>query len=156
MSKSDDEIYADNLSNVSAPESNDSEDSDSGNEILIRKLKNLMRPVRDSDEEDSSTSDEEEMEWTRTKGTGNMQNCKEQGVQISLDEWSIQSTVDLFFGEDLIKLFVTETNLYHERQQIDVEESKDRKQTDTDAEEMKKFLALIVLMGLVKKMNTIY
>ncbi|XP_046835607.1 piggyBac transposable element-derived protein 4-like [Vespa crabro] len=153
MSKSDDEIYADNLSNVSAPESNDSEDSDSGSEIFVRKLKNLMKPVIDSDEEDSSTSDEEEMEWTRTNGTGNMQNCKEQaGVQISLDEWSIQSAVDLFFGEEyLMKLFVTETNLYHKRQQIDIEESKDRNWTDTDAEEIKKFFALIILMGLVKK-----
>ena len=50
-----------------------------------------------------------------------------------------------------MKLFVTETNLYHERQQIDIEESNDRKWTDTDAEEMKKFLALLILMGLVKK-----
>ncbi|CAK9796587.1 hypothetical protein ANTQUA_LOCUS800 [Anthophora quadrimaculata] len=91
MSKSDDEIYAGNLSNVSAAtESNNSEDSDSGSEIFVSKLKNLMRPVIDSDEEDSSTSDEDEMEWTRTDGTGNMQNCKEQaGVQISLDEWTI-------------------------------------------------------------------
>ena len=81
-----------------------------------------------------------------------MQNCKEQaGVEISLDEWSIQSAVDLFFGEDLMKLFVTETNRYHEQQQIDIEGSKDRKWTDTDAEEMKKFLALIILMGLIKK-----
>ena len=62
MSKNDDEIYADNLSNVSAPESSDSEDSDSGSEILVRKLKNLMKPVIDSDEEDSSSSDEEEIE----------------------------------------------------------------------------------------------
>ena len=62
MSKSDDEIYADNLSNVSETESNDSEDSDSGSEIIVRKLKNLMKPVIYSDEEDSSSSDEEEIE----------------------------------------------------------------------------------------------
>ncbi|XP_054009204.1 uncharacterized protein LOC128892686 [Hylaeus anthracinus] len=154
MSKSDDEIYADNLSNISETESNDSKDSDSGREIIIRKMKNLTKPVIDSDEVDSSSSDEDEIEWSRTDDTGNMESCEEQaGVKISLDECSIQSAVDLFFGEDLMNLFVIETNRYHEQQQIDIEGSKGKKWTDTDAEEMKKFLGLIILMGLVKKVG---
>ncbi|EFN76604.1 PiggyBac transposable element-derived protein 4, partial [Harpegnathos saltator] len=59
--------------------------------------------------------------------------------------------VELFLGDDLMKLFVRETNRYHEQQQNDFEANKNKKWTDTDIDEMKKFFALIILMGLVKK-----
>lgn len=49
-----------------------------------------------------------------------------------------------------MELLVRETNRYYE-QQNDLETNRDKKWIDTNVREMKKFLALIMLMGLVRK-----
>lgn len=59
----------------------------------------------------------------------------------------------MFLGDDLFNLFASETNLYYYQQNNDNNNgsTKNKAWIDTNIAEMKKFLGLLVVMGLVKK-----
>lgn len=91
MCDNDDEVYADDLSNVCDHISDsDGEESDSGSDIIVRRMTNLMRPVIGDDDEKNNSSDEEE--WSRKDIIVEVPNCEtKSGVQIQLDDLNIQS-----------------------------------------------------------------
>lgn len=147
----DEEIYADPLSEEDSCFDSESDyDSDSGSDIIVRRIKNKGRPIiseSESDEEDSVESD-----WSEVDFTPDFHACLERfGLQVACTQ-DILSTVELFIGDDLFDLFTTQTNLYHNQQYNNNDEStKIKAWIDTNVVEMKKFLGLVVIMGIVKK-----
>lgn len=63
------------------------------------------------------------------------------------------SSVELFLDDDLFNLFTRETNLYYFQQKNNNvnESTKNKGWTNTTIAEMKKFLGLVIIMGIVKK-----
>ena len=61
--------------------------------------------------------------------------------------------VEMFIGDDLFNLFVTETNLYYYQQNNDNdnESTKNKAWIYTNVAEMKKILGRVIIMGIVKK-----
>ncbi|XP_035742930.1 piggyBac transposable element-derived protein 4-like [Vespa mandarinia] len=144
----DEEIYADLLSEED--NCSDSE-SDSERDIIVRRFENKGRPIiseSESDEENSVAND-----WSEVDFKPDFHACLEQsGLQVPCTP-DILSTVELFIGDDLFNLFVTQTNLYHNQQNNDKNNASTKNKTwvDTNVVEMKKFLGLVILMGIVKK-----
>ncbi|KAI4473229.1 hypothetical protein M0802_016244 [Mischocyttarus mexicanus] len=146
----DEEIYADLLpeeDNCSDSES----DSDSGCDIIERRFKNKERPIiseSESGEENSAASD-----WSEVDFKPYFQSCLERfGLQVPCTP-DVLSTVELFIGDDLFNLFATQTNLYHNQQNDDNNNSltKNKAWVDTNVVELKKLLRLVILIGIVKK-----
>nr|XP_012153228.1 PREDICTED: piggyBac transposable element-derived protein 4-like [Megachile rotundata] len=144
------EIYADLLSEDDYCSDSES-DSDSGSDIIVRRFKNKGTPIiseSESDEENSVAND-----WSEVDFKPDFHACLERcGLQVPCAP-DILSTVDLFIGDDLFDLFVTQTNLYHNQQNNDNNNAsrKNKAWVDTNVVEMKKFLGLVILMGIVKK-----
>ncbi|CAK9801059.1 PiggyBac transposable element-derived protein 4 [Anthophora plagiata] len=70
---------------------------------------------------------------------------------MSQDHENIWEAAQLFLGDDLFELLVTETNRYRSHVAIKYKEYKAVKWVDVTVTEMKKFLGLIILMGQVPK-----
>lgn len=75
---------------------------------------------------------------------------KQSGIQTLCEHLDVKSSVELFI-EEVLNLLARETNRYYRQQSNYNETKKDQAWTDTDVAETKKFLGLIIIMGLVKK-----
>lgn len=62
----------------------------------------------------------------------------------------------MFIGEDFFQLLVTETNRYYKQTCININVKNTKQWQNTAITEIKKFLALDILMGQVKKNNVNY
>ncbi|CAK9809258.1 PiggyBac transposable element-derived protein 4 [Anthophora quadrimaculata] len=70
---------------------------------------------------------------------------------IPQDQENVWEIVQLFLGNDLFKLFVTETNRYRSQVVNRYKEYKTLRWVDVTVTEMKKFLGLIILMGQTRR-----
>lgn len=67
------------------------------------------------------------------------------------DQENVREIVQLFLGNDLFELFVTETNRYHSQVVNRYKEYKTLRWVNVTVTEMKKFLDSIILMGQTRK-----
>ncbi|XP_017762629.1 PREDICTED: piggyBac transposable element-derived protein 4-like [Eufriesea mexicana] len=148
----DEEIYADPLSEEdNCSDSESDSDSDSGSDIMVRRFKNKGRPIiseSESDEENSVAND-----WSKVNFKLDFHACLQRfGLQVPCTP-DILSTVELFIGDDLFNLFVTQTNLYRNHQNNDNNNAPTKNKTwiDTNVVEMKEFWGLVIIMRIVKK-----
>jgi len=150
---SDEEIFADRLSDFSYDsdsESPDIEESDD-DDIIPRSRVVIRRRISSTSE---TTSDEEADEWSSVDnppdleeflghpGISNMANVPESTVH----------AVKLFMEDDFFAYLVTESNRYYYQNinQFKIS-AKSIKWRDITILEMKKFLGLIIFMGQVRK-----
>jgi len=150
---SDEEIFADRLSDFSHDsdsESPDIEESDD-DDIIPRSRVVIRRRISSTSE---TTSDEEADEWSSVDnppdleeflghpGISNMANVPESTVH----------AVKLFMDDDFFAYLVTESNRYYYQNinQFKIS-AKSIKWRDITIPEMKKFLGLIIFMGQVRK-----
>ncbi|XP_068987583.1 piggyBac transposable element-derived protein 4-like [Bombus flavifrons] len=116
-------------------------------EMLLERIITIL----DSDD-DGVVSDEfdcDESEWSQNDSDPAFHDCMEQsGIQTLCEHLDVKSSVELFIEEEVLNLLARETNRYYQQQGNHNETKKDEA---TDVVEMKKFLGLIITMGLVKK-----
>jgi hypothetical protein len=159
------ELYSDPLSDISDTESSGTEMVDS-NLLMNSVWKSSQSFLGDSsDSEPSNTdrsnsiiSEESNIEtvdaWSKSDKTPNVEGfLGNPGVSIDVeDSTDITQVVSTVIGDDLIQLSAEQSNLCH-RQNVDKWKisPKSLKWTDITKSEMKIFLALILLMGQVRK-----
>ncbi|XP_026474168.1 piggyBac transposable element-derived protein 4-like [Ctenocephalides felis] len=143
------EVYADILS---GNENNISE-SDESDIIISRKVLPIESNSEKSDSDDELNNvtftlwSESDIDMDINEFLGN------DGIKVfPKDSEIIGDTVDLFIGNDFFELLVKETNRYHLQNVNKYKSTKKIKQwEDTTIDEMKKFLALNILMGQVNR-----
>ncbi|XP_050452133.1 piggyBac transposable element-derived protein 5-like [Cataglyphis hispanica] len=159
-----DELFMDALSDCS--EGNDMQISDyesSENDSIVRPIRQNNRRILLSETEDdavSSTSDTDEDsivndddDWSQNDIELQLEAYGRTSSVNTLpqDQENVWEIVQLFLGNDLFELFVTETNRYHSQVVNRYKEYKTLKWVDVTVTEMKKFLGLIILMGQTRK-----
>lgn len=155
------ELCVDILSDAPDDCTEESEDSDSelGLEISGRRYKRKSTRLVYSDSDSEGTDNDSN--FVDTAETWNKNDFprileefhgKEGIINIPDKPESILEVVKLFFGEDLFEMMCKETNLYHMQNESKYKHSKKtRKWTNVTVKEMKVFLAIIILMGKVRK-----
>lgn len=145
-------IYVDEFSDVDDNTNSENDrNSDSGSDIVARRFINNGRPVindSDSGEEIFLSND-----WSKIDFEPNLHRClEESGLQTPCLP-DIMSSVELFLDDDLFNLFTRETSLYYFQQKNNNvnELTKNKDWTNTTIAEMKKFLGLVIIMGVAKK-----
>ncbi|XP_015436031.1 PREDICTED: piggyBac transposable element-derived protein 4-like [Dufourea novaeangliae] len=144
MESDDEDMFVDNLSDVSK-DSDNIEDSD--------------RDVLSSDSErDDGVEDESDKEdvdvWTEIDHAPNLEPFlgKSQINTMPNDPSSICEVVSLFFGDDLFQFMVDETNRYRLQNRDKMRDNKNSLQwKNINIMELKHFIGLILIMGLVRK-----
>ncbi|XP_025160017.1 piggyBac transposable element-derived protein 5-like [Harpegnathos saltator] len=159
-----DELFMDALSDCS--EGNDVQISDyesSENDSIVRPIRQNNRRILLSETEDdavSSTSDTDEDsvvndddDWSQNDIELQLEAYGRTSSVNTLpqDQENVWEIVQLFLGNDLFELFVTETNRYHSQVVNRYKEYKTLRWVDVTVTEMKKFLGLIILMGQIRK-----
>jgi len=159
---SDEEIIADDLSDILSDDEcniSDSEDSNSSSDesIIGKKCKKFSRPIISSSDSDSNTSDNDEdenrEEWSEQDDTPFIEHFLGSAhVTVAVNNPENLNEVRLFIGEDLFELLQVETNRYHEQNENKFKRQKNtRKWENVTNAEIKKMLELILLMGKVRK-----
>ena len=82
------------------------------------------------------------------------------GLHVNTDNFTCQNYFELFFSEDFLNHLVLQTNLYAQ-QYLEAnpnlkKHSRVKSWIDTDIAEMKRFLALVFLMGIVKLPSVVH
>lgn len=106
------EIFADPLSGVENRSNRHSDsDLDSGSDIVVRRFKNNGRTIISDSENDKEISVTDD--WSEVDLELEFYTCLEpSALQVSCTH-DILPNVEMFIGDDLFSLFVTETNLYY-------------------------------------------
>ncbi len=105
-----------------------------------------------------------ELNWRQVRGAQGYQPAdlefrptENPGLRVDTSDFSALDYFQLFIGDDLLNHYVSQTNLYGD-QYIDGKENLAKyalgrgwKEDHTDRDEMKQFIGLILLMGLVRK-----
>ena len=152
-----DEIDVDN--SVQDPSYSPNEDSDDNDKFDIRY--NLERMYLEEEEENSTTSNDEEnnepsqVQWSDYNNrTQSFPYIEQGGLNVTLpNDINPQQIYERLVDQDVISLVVRETNFYA-HQSTSSRTTRSSSQTVwklTNDEEIKKFLGLIIWMGLVKK-----
>lgn len=146
---SDQEIYADNLSDISCESDFDSDDSD-----LVDDEDIIPLPTTFTRRTISSSSDEEEVDgWSINDNPPVLEDFLGiPGITLNNPPKTQMDVLKLFIDDDFFKFLVIESNRYY-YQNIDrlKSQTKGIKWKDITIPEMKKFVGLIIFMGLVRK-----
>nr|XP_033326527.1 piggyBac transposable element-derived protein 4-like isoform X2 [Megalopta genalis] len=131
------------------------EEGSSGSEsdITSKRFTKYRLPIYSDSEEDNNDR-QAGAEWTEIDAPPEVHSFRgEPGPRGLEDAGNVKQTVQLFVGDDLVQSFVDETNRYfqHDKNLFTPTTSKTATWTDVTVAEMKKFLALIVIMGQVEK-----
>ncbi|XP_043259649.1 piggyBac transposable element-derived protein 4-like [Colletes gigas] len=155
MSRDTEEIYADPLSDIDSDTDKVSmysdEDSDSDSDIMRRVRSQALPSWNDSDEDENNPDDESK--WLEIDIKPEFHNfIGQSGVQIPTEDLNdVKAVTKLVIGDDLMNLFVTESNRYRYQNSSNSSTGKNKEWTDISITEMKQFLGLIIVMGFVKK-----
>lgn len=153
------EVCADILSEFENDEECNSDDTDLAESSRKRNVLPIISESESSDSEDTILENEQNCStsnWSQIDNditvnpfSGNS------GVKVfPRNAENISDVVDLFIDDDFFQLLVTETNRYYMQNMHKYKRVKSTKQwRDTTITEIKKFLALNILMGQVKKNN---
>jgi len=152
---SDDEVYADNLSNCSwnddIEEVSDNEPSD---DEEIPRPRTFHRRTIESDSDTETSSDEEVDEWSSFDNPPVLESfLGRRGLNSNVHcPQTVSDAIELFIGDDLFEYFVNESNRYYHQNSHNYKlYKKSGKWKNITLKEMKKFLGLIMLMGQVRK-----
>ncbi|CAL1299320.1 unnamed protein product [Larinioides sclopetarius] len=150
------EIYPDKFFDVEAEFNGTVGDIDTDNDIMMSsKERNVRQIIYDSVSNSSEDeSDGSHINWIKCNTKRKLEAFNgNPGIKIfPNDPQSIKETASLFIGDDLIEIIAKETNKYYLRMHHECNrQRKESKWVDTTVAEMKKFLALVILMGQVRK-----
>lgn len=153
------EIYSDLFSYIGSDSENDeiSNHSDRGSEsdICTKPVQRVF--LQNSFNGDSSDDDNSdvESECTISDFTSKLPDFLGQpGLKtVSVDLTNIKSCFELIMGDDFIDIFVKETNRYYYQNNPNNNVNRDKEWTDTNIIEMKKFIGLLILMRLVRRIE---
>lgn len=149
------EIYSDKFSDVGEESNETVSDNDTDNDVMMSsKGRNVRQIIYDS--ESSASEDESDgghINWTKCNARKKLEAFDgNPGIKIfPNDPQSIKETASLFIGDDFIEMVAKETNKYYLRMHHGYNRQKEAKWVDITVPEMKKFLALFILMGQVRK-----
>ncbi|GBM20123.1 PiggyBac transposable element-derived protein 4 [Araneus ventricosus] len=149
------EIYSDKFSDVGEESNETVSDNDTDNDVMMSsKGRNVRQIIYDS--ESSASEDESDgghINWTKCNARKKLEAFNgNPGIKIfPNDPQSIKETASLFIGDDFIEMVAKETNKYYLRMHHGYNRQKEAKWVDITVPEMKKFLALFILMGQVRK-----
>lgn len=155
--ESDDDIFADNLSNYSCDSDeeliNNISDDSSGSDVVRVRRNMRVFPLQYSDD-DEDDNEEIGEEWSEIDRPPPIEPFLDHpGLNIFPNNRdSIIDSMNLFIGEDLFKMMEEETNRYHSQnfEKFKVYK-KSRKWKDVTVCELKNFFGLIILMGQIPK-----
>ncbi|KAL6432027.1 hypothetical protein ACFW04_007454 [Cataglyphis niger] len=160
------EEYVDNISDVpSDAADNEGSDSDGGENIergekedSFPQLRRNHR-VRISSSSDDEESDEDPFPPPRKNRRSNIDRPRvheffesAMGPSVSVSDCDrVENVVNSFLGDDLLEFIAVETNKYHEQNYRKFKRGKKCGMWRDVTSELKKFLGLVIIMGLVRK-----
>ncbi|MGL5707887.1 MAG: transposase [Aeromonas sp.] len=106
-------------------------------------------------EDNDEDSDDEDIDWSTIDTLRDNESFQDPtGPRIAVEKKSIEAVVDCFIGSDILEYIVAETNKYYvQNTQKYKVAKKTKKWIDVTVSEIRKFFALIIIMGLVRKVK---
>jgi hypothetical protein len=151
------DLCADDLSDVPLEYNEESDESESDTDFVVNMARRKSTPLVMSDSDSDNSAYEDNASSSTWKKKDLLRDLEpflgQPGVKRApKNSNNVLDVVSLFVGEDFFEMMCVQSNLYHSQNKHKYKESsKTGKWSDINITEMKKFFAILILMGQVRK-----